>query len=119
MAYCVVLITAPQGEKAEKLARLLVEEKAAACVNIVSEIRSFYWWEGAVKDEKETLLIAKTDKLKVSRLIKLVKANHPYKVPEIISLKIKEGNRDYLKWISDSVGTPKKKQRAPQGKKAV
>jgi len=53
---------------------------------------------------------------KVKGLIKLVKANHPYKVPEVISLRIKEGNRDYLRWIADSLGTPRKKQRIPKGK---
>ena len=113
MAFCVVLITAPQGEKARAIAKTLVEEKLAACVNVVPEIASTYWWEGKVQEEKESLLIAKTDKLKVKALTKRVKAIHPYTVPEVISLRIKEGNRDYLRWIADSVGTPRKKQRIP------
>src|SRR5690242_8532610 len=106
MAFCVCLITAPEGELAAKLARLIVESKLAACVNVVPGLKSTYWWEGKVCEEAESLLLAKTDKLKVKELIKLVKARHPSSVPEVISLRIKEGNRDYLRWIADSLGTP-------------
>ncbi|MES2201821.1 MAG: divalent-cation tolerance protein CutA [candidate division FCPU426 bacterium] len=119
MPFCVVLISAPQGEVAEKLGRMLVEEKLAACVNLVPQVKSVYWWEGKVTESDETLLIAKTDKLKVKGLIKAVKAAHPYSVPEVISLRIKEGNRDYLRWIAESLGTPPKKQRAPKGAKPL
>src|SRR3954464_14476902 len=111
MAFCVCLITAPEGAPAQKLARLIVEEKLAACVNLVPGVKSTYWWEGKIDESAECLLIAKTDKLKVKGLIKLVKANHPYAVPEIISLRIKEGSRDYLRWIAASLGTPPKKER--------
>lgn len=116
MPFCVCLITAPEGEISQKLARLIVESKLAACVNVLPGVASTYWWEGKIDEAKECLLIAKTDKLKVKGLIKLVKANHPYKVPEVISLRIKEGNRDYLRWIAESLGTPPKKQRIPKGK---
>jgi len=116
MAFCVCLITAPEGEAAQKLARLIVEVKLAACVNLLPGVKSTYWWEGKIEEAGECLLIAKTDKLKVKALIKLVKANHPYSVPEVISLRIKEGNRDYLRWIAESIGTPPKKQRIPKGK---
>jgi periplasmic divalent cation tolerance protein len=115
MAYCVVLITAPAGEKAALLARSLVEDKLAACVNIVPGVRSVYWWQGKVEDAAEELLIAKTDKLKVKALVKAVKLRHPYSVPEVVALRIKEGNRDYLRWISDSLGTPRKTLRIPKG----
>jgi periplasmic divalent cation tolerance protein len=114
MAFCVVLITAPQGAPAKGLARMLVEEKLAACVNLVPGLESIYWWEGKIDEAAETLLIAKTDKLKVKAIIKAVKAKHPYSVPEVISLRIKEGNRDYLRWIAASLGTPPKKQRIPK-----
>ena len=115
MAYCVALITAPAGEAAQGLARRIVEEKLAACVNLVPSVQSTYWWEGKIAHAEECLLIAKTDKLKVKALVKLVKAQHPYQVPEVITLSIKEGNRDYLRWISESLGTPRKKQRIPRG----
>lgn len=116
MAFCVVMITAPSGDKAKGLARLLVEQKLAACVNRVEGVESVYWWEGKVETEREDLLIAKTDKLKVKALVKAVKSAHPSGVPEVIALRIKEGNRDYLRWIADSLGTPRKKQRIPTGR---
>lgn len=115
MAFCVVLITAPSG-KAPALARDIVEQKLAACVNRVPGVESTYWWQGKVEQAAEDLLIAKTDKLKVKALVKWAKANHPYSVPEVIALRIKEGNRDYLRWIADSLGTPRKKQRVPPGR---
>ena len=114
MAFCVVLITAPAAE-AGPLARHLVEEKLAACVNRVPGVQSVYWWQGKVQEAAEELLIAKTDKLKVKALIKAVKSRHSYSVPEVIALRIKEGNRDYLRWIASSLGTPPKKQRSPAG----
>jgi periplasmic divalent cation tolerance protein len=115
MPFCVCLISAPE-EAAAKLARLLVEEKLAACVNLLPGLKSTYWWEGKIEESAECLLFAKTDKRLVSALIKKVKAHHPYRVPEIISLRIKEGNRDYLRWIAETLGSPKKKQRIPKGK---
>jgi periplasmic divalent cation tolerance protein len=115
MAFCVVLITAPAGEKASSLARLLVEQKLAACVNRVPGVESVYWWRDKVETGTEDLLIAKTDKVKVKALVKAVKAAHPGSTPEVVALRIKEGNRDYLRWISDSLGTPRKKQRIPPG----
>lgn len=116
MAFCVVLITAPAGDKAAALAKKLVEDKLAACINRVPGVQSTYWWEGKVEQESEDLLIAKTDKLKVKALVKAVKAAGYSKVPEVIALRIKEGNRDYLRWIAATLGTPPKKQRIPTGK---
>jgi periplasmic divalent cation tolerance protein len=116
MAFCVVLITAPAGDKAAALAKKLVEDKLAACINRVPGVQSTYWWEGKVEQESEDLLIAKTDKLKVKALVKAVKAAGYSKVPEVIALRIKEGNRDYLRWIAATLGTPPKKQRILTGK---
>lgn len=116
MPFCVVLITAPAGDAAEKLALSLVEDKLVACVNVVPGVQSIYWWQGKVERAAESLLICKTDKLKVKALIKAVKERHTYSVPEVISLRIKEGNRDYLRWIAESLGTPPKKLRVPKGR---
>jgi periplasmic divalent cation tolerance protein len=116
MAFCVVLITAPAGDKAAALAKQLVEAKLAACINRVPGVASTYWWEGKVEQETEDLLIAKTDKSKVKALVKAVKAAGYSKVPEVIALRIKEGNQDYLKWIASTLGTPPKKLRIPVGK---
>lgn len=117
MAFCVVLITAPT-DKAPALARSLVEAKLAACINRVAAVASTYWWEGKVEEAVEDLMIAKTDKLKVKALVKAVKTAGYAAVPEVIALRIKEGNRDYLRWIAASLGTPPKKQRVPPGKPA-
>lgn len=116
MAFCVVLITAPAGEKAASLAKELVQAKLAACISRVPGVHSTYWWEGKIEEETEDLLLAKTDKLKVKALVKAVKAAGYSKVPEVIALRIKEGNRDYLRWIASTLGTPPKKQRIPKGK---
>ena len=118
MAFCVVLITAP-ADRAPALARHLVEAKLAACINRIGGVQSTYWWQGKVEDATEDLLVAKTDKLKVKALVKAVKLAGYAAVPEVIALRIKEGNRDYLRWIAESLGTPPKKQRIPLGKPAT
>ena len=99
----VVLVTVPR-DKAGELSRRLVEEKLVACINIVSNIDSIYWWEGKVEDDSESLLILKTELGLLGKLVKRVKELHPCEVPEIIALPIIGGNPDYLKWISDSIG---------------
>lgn len=118
MAFCVVLITVPPAQ-APVLARQWVEAKLAACITRVPGAQSIYWWQGKVEEASEDLLIAKTDKLKVKALVKAVKAAGFAAVPEVIALRIKEGNRDYLRWIAETLGTPPKKQRIPLGKPAT
>jgi len=98
----VVLITTPRGE-ADRIARYLVENRLAACVNIVRGITSYYWWEGKVTEDQEDLLIVKTLEDSVEELIDEVKKIHPYTVPEVIALPIVEGNRDYLEWVRREV----------------
>ncbi len=115
MAFCIVLITAPSGEKAASLARGLVEARLAACVNRVAGVESVYRWKGAVETAGEDLLIAKTDRVKVKELVKAVKAAGFYETPEVLALRVKEGNRDYLRWIAESLGTPRRKLRSPRG----
>jgi periplasmic divalent cation tolerance protein len=100
-----IIATAP-GAAAPKLARKLVEEHLAACVNIVPQVRSIYYWEGKIEDEEEALMLIKTTSEKVDSLTMRLKEMHPYDVPEIISLEIQknEGNSDYLGWVGDVVG---------------
>ncbi len=95
----VVLVTCGSEEEAGKIANALVEVHLAACVNLVSPIRSIYRWEGKVWDEKEWLLIIKTQKDRFEELEKKVKSLHSYSVPEIISLPILEGSSSYLNWL--------------------
>lgn len=97
----VVLITAPE-EAAERLSQSLVEERLAACVNVIPGIVSHYWWEGKIQRDSEKLLIAKTRAALVARLCSFVKKNHPYSNPEVIALPIREGSREYLKWLAAS-----------------
>ena len=97
-----VLVTCGSEEEALKIAKALVEEHLGACVNLVSPIRSIYRWEGEVWDEKEWLLIIKTQKQRFEELEKKVRSLHSYSVPEIISLPIVEGSSSYLNWISEN-----------------
>ena len=97
----VVLITAPDEDEAARIARALVEESLAACVNIVRGIRSVYLWQGRVNDEAECLLAAKTDKALFEGLCRRVKEMHSYQVPEIIALPIAAGLPEYISWLED------------------
>ncbi|MFN7131198.1 MAG: divalent-cation tolerance protein CutA [Myxococcales bacterium] len=101
----VVLVTAPDEAKAAEIGRALVEERLAACANIVPAIRSIYRWEGKVQDDAEVLMLLKTRKSAFGALEARVKALHPYTCPEIIALPIEKGHWPYLKWIAESVGS--------------
>jgi periplasmic divalent cation tolerance protein len=98
----VVFITVPSPEVGGKLARTLVEERLAACVNLVPGITSTYRWQGEVQVEPESLLIVKTGRDLYDALAARVRALHPYTVPEIIALPLAAGNEPYLQWIADS-----------------
>ncbi|MCD6341432.1 MAG: divalent-cation tolerance protein CutA [Thaumarchaeota archaeon] len=104
-AYIVVLITA-SSEESENIARRLLEERLAACVNIVRGIKSLFWWEGKIDEAQEALLIAKTRLDQMEKLIQAVKQIHSYSVPEIIALPIIARNMSYLTWISQNVRKP-------------
>jgi periplasmic divalent cation tolerance protein len=95
----VVLVTCGSEEEALNISRALVEEQLAACVNLVSPVRSIYRWEGKIWDEKEWLLIIKTQRKKFVELEKKVKFLHSYSVPEIVALPITEGSSAYLHWL--------------------
>jgi periplasmic divalent cation tolerance protein len=98
----VVLVTCGSEDEALKIANTLVEDHLAACVNVVAPIRSVYRWEGNICDEKEWLMIIKTQKHRFEELEKKVKSLHSYSVPEIISLSITEGSSAYLNWIREN-----------------
>lgn len=96
----VVLCTCPQGS-ADAIASSVLNDRLAACVNVIPGVRSKYWWKGEIQADQESLLIIKTRADLVADLITRIKAVHPYDVPEIIALEIREGNPDYLKWICE------------------
>ena len=97
--YRLVLVTAPNTAEAERIAESLVKKSLAACVNIVPKIMSIYRWEGEIERSKEALMVIKTKKSKLDALKKRVKKLHSYDVPEIVVLKIEEGDTGYLHWI--------------------
>ena len=101
----VVFVTCGSEEEALKIANSLVEERLAACVNLVSPVRSIYRWKGKIWDEKEWILIVKTRKERFEELERKVKSLHSYSVPEIISLPILEGSSSYLNWLEENTAS--------------
>jgi len=101
--FVVVFITTGSHESAEMIGRSLLENKMAACVNVIPGVDSSFWWQGKIEKSGECLLVIKTKADKLDELIKLVKQSHKDKVPEIIAMPIIGGNPDYLKWIDESI----------------
>ncbi len=97
----VVLVTTPNREVAERIARRLVEARLAACINIVDGIKSTYWWKGKIEEDNEVLMIIKTRLDLFNELVEEVKKNHVYEVPEVIALPIIIGYRDYIDWLEE------------------
>ena len=99
----VVLVTTGSAENAEAVARALVGEHLAACVNILPGIRSIYRWQGKVADDAEWLLVIKTERARFAELETRVRSLHTYEVPEIVALEIVEGSAPYLEWLLGAV----------------
>lgn len=99
MSVSFVYITASSVEEAEIIGRNLVSRKLAACVNIIDGMKSIYHWEGKIETGNEVILIAKTKEALVDELTENVKALHSYKCPCIVSLQIRSGNTDFLRWV--------------------
>jgi periplasmic divalent cation tolerance protein len=97
--YVIVFVTTPTGDDGRTIARALVREKLAACVNILPGIRSIYTWEDEVYEDDEVLLIIKTRGEIFEALSAMVKEVHPYDVPEVIAAPMTAGAADYLNWI--------------------
>jgi periplasmic divalent cation tolerance protein len=95
----VVLCTCPDSATAESLATGLVENRLAACVNILPEIRSIYRWQKEVQQDTETLLVVKTSREAYPRLESWLIDHHPYDVPEVLALPIDRGAPNYLDWV--------------------
>ncbi len=95
----IVFVTAGSEEEAAKIGQTLVEERLAACANLVPGIRSIYRWKGKICDEREFLIIIKTRTSKFEALQKRVRELHSYEVPEIVSFPISRGLPQYLAWV--------------------
>jgi periplasmic divalent cation tolerance protein len=99
----IVLTTAGSEEEANKIARHLVERRAAACVNIVPQITSIYRWKNNVEEAREWLLIVKTTAAAFEEVRDAIAELHSYEVPECVCLTIEDGSPSYLEWIAESV----------------
>lgn len=100
--HCVVLVTCPDRDTGVKIASRLVEEKLAACANLLDGVTSIYRWKDAIQQDAEILLIIKTRTERFEAVKKMVQELHPYEVPEIICTDITAGNIPYLDWIDES-----------------
>jgi periplasmic divalent cation tolerance protein len=98
----IVLITTASDSEAAKIAQSLVDEHLAACANIVSGVRSIFFWDGKTQDERETLLVCKSRLPLMNKIIQKVKSLHSYSVPEIIAVPIVAGSPDYLAWVRET-----------------
>lgn len=102
--FVLVYITASSLEEAEKIGRLVVEERLAACVNIIPEIRSFYWWEGKLCRDREAVILAKTKWEKKDELIERVKEVHSYTVAGILVIPVEGGLKEFLRYLQEETG---------------
>jgi len=104
--FCLVYITAADGEEARRIARAVVEERLAACANVLSGHRAFYWWQGKLEEGEEGALVVKTRRALLDALTARVKALHSYTVPCLVALPIVAGNPDYLRWLAEETRGP-------------
>ena len=98
--FVVVLVTAGSNEEGRRIGRAMVEERLAACVNVVGPIRSIYRWEGAIEEAEEHLLVMKARTADVPALTARVRALHSYDVPEVVALPLTGGSEAYLAWLA-------------------
>jgi periplasmic divalent cation tolerance protein len=101
-----VHVTAPNREQASLMARALVEERLAACVNIVDGVHSVFHWEGKLHEDEEVLCLIKTRPDLLATLIERVQALHPHEVPEILAFEVADGSAAYLEWLRASTRAP-------------
>jgi periplasmic divalent cation tolerance protein len=106
MEFRLLYITAANREEAEKIANALVEERLAACANILGEISSVYWWQGKLTKDREVAFTLKTRADLVDAAIARVKALHSYTIPCVVALPLVAGNPDYFAWLAQET-TPR------------
>jgi periplasmic divalent cation tolerance protein len=100
----VVLSTASTAAEAETIARRLVDDRLAACVNVVTGVRSFYRWKGKIEKSPEWLLVIKSSRGRFEELRAALEKLHSYDVPEVIALPVVEGTKNYLHWMEGELG---------------
>ena len=109
MAFDFIYITAASTDQARSIGRALVEERLAACVNILENMSSFFWWEGKIDQAREAVLIAKTRTDLVPELIARVKSLHSYTVPCVVALRVTDGNPDFLQFLTSETKPVRKR----------
>lgn len=102
MKISLVYVTAKNKSEAKKIGKSLLEVHLVACVNIIEKVESLFWWDGKIQNEKECILLMKTKKTLVPKVIDKVKVIHSYEFPCITSVSISQGNPDFLNWIGDT-----------------
>ena len=107
MSALLVLTNLPDRAGAEKLAAALVEQRLAACVNILAPCRSLYRWQGTVQREEEHPVLIKTTRERYAALEAAIRAAHPYELPEIVAVPIERGLAGYLQWVIDETAPPR------------
>jgi periplasmic divalent cation tolerance protein len=99
-----LMLSATGSEKeAREVAKNLVEERLAACANVIPGVRSFFYWKGRLCQEKEALILIKTVRGKEKKIMDKIKKIHSYEVPEIIFFRVDKGEKNYLKWVEKMV----------------
>ena len=101
--YQLILCTCPDMQVAEQLATSLVEQRLAACINIIPGLISIYRWQGTLEKGTELLLLIKTTRQQYAAVEAAIQQQHPYELPEIIAVTLDEGSSDYLRWITTSL----------------
>ena len=103
MKNLIFYVTVPNFEEGKRIARTLVENKVAACVNLIKDVFSIYHWKSKIEEDREVLLIIKTSEKKSEELIELVNKNHSYELPECVGVKIEDGSKRYIDWINETI----------------
>jgi periplasmic divalent cation tolerance protein len=101
--FSIVSVTVEDVKQAQKLSQILLKSKLCACIHIVPQISSMYWWQGQIKETSESWMIIKTHQSKMRDLLDLIVKNHSYDVPEVLEIKPAQGSSKYLDWILSSV----------------
>ena len=102
--FVLVYVTAADVEEARRIGRRAVEERLAACANVYPQIFSYYWWQGELVEDREAVVILKTRRALVPRVIAAVRSWHSYTVPAILAVELRDGNPDYLAWLRAETG---------------
>jgi len=100
---CLIYSTFPAIDDAKRVGKILVEERLAACVNIIPKIHSIYWWDDKIEEDSEVVLIAKTTTRTANRIVETIKTHHPYELPAILIVPVEGGFEGFLDYVESEV----------------